>query len=150
MAFTSIICAKKDVELVLESLSSFGEFHIEPSAEEANPTEYDQTTQKVEESLSNVNELNRQLIQEKTSPFDLFKDSQPAKTVVTAENWQNLQEVTSQQIAALKKQVEEINANRTNLQEKTAQLKYVKTMLTIVEAMGADLCSNRGTKTDPH
>ena len=50
MTSTSIICVKKDVESVLETLNSFGEFHIEPSAQDdASLAEYNQNIQKVEE-----------------------------------------------------------------------------------------------------
>ena len=33
MTVASVICVKQDVEPLLEALSSFGEFHIEESAE---------------------------------------------------------------------------------------------------------------------
>ena len=61
MSDTSIICVKQDVESVLQALSSFGEFHIEQATEDASLTDYSQNIQKAEESLTNVNELIKQL-----------------------------------------------------------------------------------------
>ena len=55
MTFTSIICVRKDVESVLEALSSFGEFHIEQASEDSNITGIHSEYPESEESLSNVN-----------------------------------------------------------------------------------------------
>jgi hypothetical protein len=74
MTSTSIICVKKDVEAVLEALSSFGEFHIEHTAgEEASLAEYTHNIQKIQESLSDVNSLTKQLVHEKSSLLAIFK-----------------------------------------------------------------------------
>ena len=141
MSDTSIICVKQDVESVLQALSSFGEFHIEQATEEASLTDYSQNIQKAEESLTNVNELIKQLLQEKTGLMDIFKETQPTKTQVTAENWQALLESTSPQVLTLKKEVDEINTSLSSLQEKTAQLNHLKDMLTTMEKMNADLAA---------
>ena len=139
MALTSIICVKKDVESVLEALSSFGEFHIEETAENISPLEYNQEIQKAEESLSSVNDLIKQLNQEKAGTFDLFKAAQPTQTQVTAENWQALAETTWQQVSLVKKEVDEFNNSLSSLQEKSAQLNNIKKMLTIIDDNHADL-----------
>ena len=139
MTFASLMCSKKDVESALEALNSFGEFHIEQAAEEGAISEYNQSIQKVEESLVNVDELIKQLSQEKPSLFDIFRITEPVKTQVTAENWQSLSEFTSQQVLVLKKEVEDLNNSLTNLQEKTAQLSHVKDMLNTMDKMKADL-----------
>jgi len=99
MTFTSIICVRKDVESVLEALSSFGKFHIEEIPENVSLLENSQEIQKAEESLSNANDLIKQLNQEKPSPLDLFRADQPNRTQVTAENWQALAESTSQKVS---------------------------------------------------
>ena len=63
MTSTSIICVKKDVEQILEALSNFGEFHIEQTAQDnAGLTEYNQSIQKVEGSLADVNLLINQIV----------------------------------------------------------------------------------------
>ena len=92
MSATSIICVKQDVESVLQALSNFGEFHIEQVNEETTLTDYNERIQKTDESLSCINGLIKELCQEKTGLFDMFKVSQPTRTQVTAENWQVLQE----------------------------------------------------------
>ncbi len=139
MALTSIICVKKDAESLLEALSSFGEFHIEETNENVSPIQYNQDIQKAEESLSNVNELIKQLSQEKPGPFDLFKEFKPTRTQVTAENWQALAESAGQKVSLLKKEVDEFNNSLSSLQEKTFQLNNVKKMLTIIDDNHADL-----------
>jgi len=141
MSETSIICVKQDVESVLQALSGFGEFHIEPATEEASLADYSQNIQKAEESLTNANELIKQLLQEKTGLMDIFKETQPTKTQVTAENWQALLESTSPQVLTLKKEVDEINTALSSLQEKTAQLNHIKDMLNTIEKMNADLAA---------
>ena len=141
MSDTSIICVKQDVESVLQALSSFGEFHIEQATEDASLTDYSENIQKAEESLTNVNELIKQLCQEKPGIFDVFKVSQPTRTQVTAENWQALSESTCQQVLTLKKEVDDINTSLSSLQEKTAQLNHIKDMLTTMDKMKADLAA---------
>ena len=119
MTSTSIICVKKDVEPILEALSSFGEFHIEQTAQDnAGLTDYNQSIQKVEESLADVNVLINQLVQEKSSLLGIFKVIQPIKIQVTAENWQALLEDTSQKILTLKKETDALNEALSSIQEK--------------------------------
>ena len=142
MTSASIICVKKDVEPVLEALSSFGEFHIEQKARDnTEVTDYSLNIQKVEESLVNVNGLINQLIQEKTSLLSLFKVTTETKILVTAENWQSLLEATSQKIQTLKKEVDGLNESLSRFQEKTAELNHIKEMLTRMDIMGADLAA---------
>jgi V/A-type H+-transporting ATPase subunit I len=142
MTFTSIICVRKDVESVLEALSSFGEFHVEEAVEDnVSLREYSPSIQKAEDSLSNVNDLTKQLCQEKTGFLDVFRITQITKMQVTTENWQDLLETTSQQILTLKKEVDELNTSLSILQEKTAQLNHLKDMLTTIENMGGDLAA---------
>jgi V/A-type H+-transporting ATPase subunit I len=141
MTLASIICVRQDVEAVLGALNIFGEFHIEKAAENTDVAEYGQSIQKSEESLLDVNELIKQLSQEKAGMFDLFKVTQPTRTQVTAENWQALLESTSQQILVLKKEVDELNASLSSVQEKITQLNRIKDMLTIMDKMNVDLAA---------
>ena len=142
MTSTSIICVKKDVEPVLEALSSFGEFHIEQTAQDnAGLTEYNQSIQNVEGSLADVNMLISQLVKEKSSPLGIFKLTLPTKIQVTAENWQVLLESTSQKISVLKKEADNLNEALSDMQEKTEQLNLIKDMLGRLSIMGTDLAA---------
>ena len=142
MTSTSIICVKKDVEQILEALNSFGEFHIIQTVQDnAGLTEYNVSIQKVEESLADVNVLINQLVQEKSSPLDIFKLPQQNKIQVTAENWQALLEETSQKILALKKETDSLNEEISCIQEKTEQLNYTKDMLGRLTLMDVDLAA---------
>jgi V/A-type H+/Na+-transporting ATPase subunit I len=142
MTSTSIICVKKDVEQILASLNSFGEFHIEQTAQDnAGLTEYNASIQKVEESLADVNVLINQLVQEKSSPLGIFKLQLQNKIQVTAENWQNLLEDNSQKILAFKKENDSLNEEISCIQEKTEQLNYTKDMLGRLSLMGVDLAA---------
>lgn len=141
MTSASIICARPDVEQALEALSSFGEFHIEQATQDLNVSMYDQGLQKAEESLVDVNEIMKKLIQEETDFFDIFRSTPPIKTQITAENWQVLLESTSQQILTLKKEVEDINTSLSSLREKAAQLNHTRDMLTAMDKMGADIAA---------
>lgn len=77
MTFTSIICVRKDIESVLETLNSFGEFHVEEAVEHnANLTEYNQNIQKAEDSRLNVNELTKQLCKKKQAYLTFSKHRQ--------------------------------------------------------------------------
>jgi V/A-type H+-transporting ATPase subunit I len=131
---------------VLGALNIFGEFHIEQTTENTDLAEYGQSIQKSEESLSNVNELIKQLSKEKAGMFDLFKVTQPTRTQVTAENWQALLESTSQQILVLKKEVDELNASLSSAQEKIVQLNRIKDTLTTMDRMNADLAAIKELK----
>jgi V/A-type H+-transporting ATPase subunit I len=140
MASTSIICTKKDVESMLETLNTFGEFHIEPSAQEgASLAGYSQSIQRVEERLLDVNGLIKELVHEKGSLFGIFKTTQPVKVQVTADNWQALLEETSNEILTLKEEIERLDASLSGLKENDDQLKHLKKMLSNMECVGADL-----------
>ena len=141
MTSASIFCISRDVELVLEALSSFGEFHVEQSAETPSVAQFNQSIQRAEESLAIVNELSKQLVTEKPGFTDIFKVEQPTRVRVTSENWQTLQESTTQQILALKKDVDALNTSMSNQQSKTTQLLHIKNMLTTMDEMGADLAA---------
>jgi V/A-type H+-transporting ATPase subunit I len=141
MTSTSIICVRKDVEPALEALNSFGDFHIEQSTENESLTEYNQTIQKAEESIVNVNGLIKQLTTEKSSFLDIFRITQPTRTQVNAENWQAISESTMQEILRLKKEAEDLTTSLATVREKTAQLNHIKNMLTTMKAMGADFAA---------
>ena len=147
MTSTSIICVKKDVEQILESLNSFGEFHIEQTAQDnAGLTDYNISIQKVEESLADVNVLINQLVQEKSSPLDIFKLPQQNKIQVTAENWQALSVANSQKILSLKKETDSLNEEISCIQEKTEQLNYTRDMLGRLTLMNVDLAAMEDLK----
>jgi len=60
MTSTSIICVKKDIEAIIETLSDFGEFHIVEETfqdDNKNTFEYREKIQKLEEAISNVDAL---------------------------------------------------------------------------------------------
>jgi V/A-type H+/Na+-transporting ATPase subunit I len=142
MTSTSIICVKKDVEQILESLNIFGEFHIEQTAQDnAGLSEYNVSIQKVEESLADVNVLINQLVQEKSSPLGIFKLPQQNKIQVTAENWQALLEATGQKISVFKKETDSLNEEISCIQEKTEQLNFTKDMLGRLSIMDVDLAA---------
>ncbi len=139
MTSVSIICVRKDVETVLETLSSFGEFHIEQAAEGANLAEYDTSIQNVEKSLASINGLTKQLVSEKSNMLDIFRTPKLTRTKITAENWQALFEATSQGILNLKEEVEPLTSSLAVVHDKTSELNHIKGMLTTMEYMDADL-----------
>ncbi len=141
MTSVSVICVKKDTEKALEALNNFGEFHIEETAEKNSNEEYARNIQNVEESLTNVNDLIKQLTFEKTGLLDIFRESQPRRIQVTAENWLNLSETTRQEILSLRKEAEALTSCLTTLREKNASLNHTKSMLAIMHNMGADLAA---------
>ena len=125
---TSIICVKKDTEVVLEALSSFGEFHIEKGSEINSESDYDKNIQRVEEALLIINELTKRLVIQKATLTDIFKVTKPTKSQVSSENWQTLQEVTILQISNLKRTFDELNSALAILREKAAYLYHLKRM----------------------
>jgi V/A-type H+/Na+-transporting ATPase subunit I len=141
MTSASILCVGRDVELVLEALSGFGEFHVEQTAETPSVSQFNQSIQQVEEALVEVNELTKQLTLQSSGFTDIFRFEQPTKVLVTSENWKTLQKTTIQQISSLRKEVEELNANVSSLKEKTEEFLHIKNMLTTMEKMGANLAA---------
>jgi len=140
MTATSIICTKKDVESVLESLNTFGEFHIEPSSQEnANIEQYNANIQLLQERILDVDALTKQLIHEKGNLLGIFKVNEPKKINVTTENWQSLLEETSQQILTLKNEVDSLNGSLSGMNEKNLELLHLKRMLQSMQNTGADL-----------
>jgi V/A-type H+/Na+-transporting ATPase subunit I len=147
MTSTSIICVRKDVEAVLETLNTFGEFHIEPSAQDdANLSEYTHNIQMVEERLLDVNGLINQLPEQKTGLLSIFKVTEPTKIQVTADNWRSLLELTNQNILTLKQEMESLNASLKEIQEKTAELTHLKQMVTAMHDVGVDAASMENFK----
>ena len=140
MTATSIICTKKDVESVLHTLNTFGEFHIEPSAQDdANIAQYDANIQTAQERILDVDGLTKQLIHEKGSLLGIFKVNELKKVTVNADNWQALLDNTSQEILKLKTEVENLNSSLASIKEKDLELSHLKRMLQSMESAGADL-----------
>jgi V/A-type H+-transporting ATPase subunit I len=140
MTATSIICTKKDVESVLESLNTFGEFHIEPSGQDdANIAQYNANIQLLQERIFDVDALTKQLIHEKGSLLGIFKVNEPKKINVNADNWQSLLEDTSQQILTLKGEVDGLNSSLSGMNEKNLELMHLKKVLQSMQNAGADL-----------
>ncbi len=139
MTSASIVCLKKDVECILETLNTFGEFHIETTPqEEKSLAEYNQTIQLLQERILDADGLIKQLVVEKTSLFGIFKAQEPKKLAVTAENWQMLLENTNQDILTLKRQIESLDAQMASLKEKAAELNHLQKMLSNMQSMNAD------------
>jgi len=139
MTSISIICVRRDVESVLEALSSFGEFHIERAAEDTSFAEYNQSIQSQEQTLAGINNLITHLVTEKPGFTDIFRTTQPTITDITAENWHALSEATNLKVSELKKEVENLNSALTSLHEKITQFNHTKNMLATMQQMGADL-----------
>jgi V/A-type H+-transporting ATPase subunit I len=141
MTSTSIVCLKRDIEKILETLSDFGEFHLIDEAPEDNMdlSEYKANIQRLEEAITNVDALMEQFAKEKANLLDLFKETQTTKTVVTANNWHTLTEATVQKINTLVNETTTVKASLTNLYKENVQLNHTKDMLTSMEAMNADL-----------
>ena len=141
MASVSIICLKRDIDKILEALNRFGEFHVETAVETEPPTDFNQSIQKVEEALTNVNGLISQLNIEKTEVLDVFRLPKLAKMQVTAENWQTLLELISREIEELKQKTERVTASLAALRENSANLTHIQNMLTILRNMDADIAT---------
>jgi len=141
MTSASIFCVARDIESVLEALSSFGEFHVNQTAETTSVEQFNQNIERVQESLAEVNELSKQLVTKTPSFTDIFKMEQPTKLRVTTQNWQTLQEATVQKISEVKKEVDALNTSLSIFESKKGQLIHIKNMLTTMEAMGADLAA---------
>jgi V/A-type H+-transporting ATPase subunit I len=142
MISTSVTCVKRDVEEVLETLSNFGEFHIIKEAQDdINRLEYRNTIQTVEEAIINVDALIKQFANEKAGLFDLFKEEQTTRTVVTASNWQTLAEATIQKISTVFKETEEVRSALNNLGKEKEQLTHIKDKLSLMETINADFSS---------
>jgi V/A-type H+-transporting ATPase subunit I len=140
MTSASIVCVKKDVESILETLNSFGEFHIETSpSEERSIAEYNQSIQQVQQRILDVDGLIKQFVVEKGGLLSIFKASEPKKLAVTADNWQTLLETTSQNITSVKAQVESLEALHAKLKERALELTHLKKVLSNMKSMHADL-----------
>jgi V/A-type H+-transporting ATPase subunit I len=141
MTFASIICTKKDVEELMQALNSFGEFHIEEAAQKDSEVDYGKSIQKVEQSLSDVEQLSKQLIVEKGGLLDLFREEEPVKVEVTAENWEALSDSTCQHVQSLKETVNDLNNSLSSLREKDESRNHTKSILTILRKTNTDLAA---------
>ncbi|MDR0372520.1 MAG: hypothetical protein LBI79_03010 [Nitrososphaerota archaeon] len=143
MTTASIICIKKDVEVVLEALNAFGEFHIEPTAtENTDIGEYDQNIQRVEQRLVDINELNDQLVKEKTSPLSIFRLKQPKAVQVTVDNWHSLLEETDQSVLMFKEEMGDLDTSIADLQKKRKELSHLRDMLSCMHDLNVDTTSS--------
>ena len=139
MTLASIICTRKDIEKLLQTLSSFGEFHIEEATEKENTTDYGKNIQKAEQSLTDIEQMSKQLIVKKGNLLDIFKAEVPTKVDVSAENWEALSDSTSQQVQSLKETIDDLNNALSNLNEKDEALNHTKSILTILKRTNTDL-----------
>jgi hypothetical protein len=124
----------------LESLNTFGEFHIEPSQlDQANIADYDNNISLIQERILDVDALTKQLVHEKGSLLGAFKIVTPVKVNVTADNWQELLQKTSQEILSLKQEIETLNGSLAGMSEKNLELMGLRRMLQNMESIDVDL-----------
>jgi len=141
MTSTSVICLRRDIDTVLKGLHQFGEFHIEEAAQSETLNEYNQSIQKTEEALADVNGIIKKLVSEDPGLLGIFRTETPTITKVTAENWQTLSKSVNGEIAVLKEETDKLSAYLTELQEQAINLNHVQGMLSIMDNMGADLAA---------
>ncbi len=141
MTSASIICLRKDLDDVLETLNEFGEFHIEHSNENSTAENYRVGIRQTEESLADINDLINQLPLERPSFTDAFRTIRQTKIAVSAENWQALSESITQEVTQLKKETEQLTNALASLRENRADLDHMQNMLSIMEIIGTDLAA---------
>ncbi len=139
MTSVSIICLSRDIDTLLEGLNQFGEFHIEEEAETETLKEYNKSVLKAEEAFAEINDLIKKLSPQEPGFLEIFQDTAPVKSKVTAENWQKLSESANNEIDALKQEAEKLLSSLVELHEKTANLTRYQGMLDIMNNIGADL-----------
>ncbi|MGE5533113.1 MAG: hypothetical protein ACM3UN_02045, partial [Bacillota bacterium] len=139
MTSVSIFCVSRDVELVLDALSSFGEFHVEQAEENLTLGQFSQSILQAEEIVATINELSAKIITKNSNIFDIFKVEQPLSIHVTSENWQTLQEDIRKQILALKSEIDGLSSSMSSLVNETRKLNHIKNMLQTIDKMSIDL-----------
>ena len=132
---------------MLETLSSFGKFHVEQTAESQSLASYNQSIQEVTESISIVNSLSQELAFKTAGFTDIFRvNIQPTRTIITSDNWKTLQANTRQQILKLKNDIEAIRNELSDLQEKSKEIIFLKQMLSILNRLQMDIDAMKNLK----
>jgi len=139
MTSTSIICLRKDVDNTLKALNDFSEFHIEHMNQSENPAEYDLRIRQVEEALTDLEDLKKQLNTEKPALIDIFRSAKPTRIQVTVENWQTLSVLLSQKTNELKQETQILTSSLDTLRKEDDELNHIHDMLSIMDAIDADL-----------
>lgn len=134
---TSIICVKRDVEVILETLSDFGEFHIKETREDSatNLSEYKANIQKLRDAINDIDDLTKQFADKKNDLFGLFKNVSPTKSVVVTNDWHTLTESTIQKISSVKNETVEVKNLLNDLNKEKEQLEHIKDELSSFEAI---------------
>jgi V/A-type H+/Na+-transporting ATPase subunit I len=139
MTGTSIVCLKKDFNLLLEALDDFGNFHIERIEESSEATEYDQLIRRTEETSRKVNTIITQLKTEKSGLLDIFKGEKITKIEITAENWQQLLNIVEKEVSKLKSNVDAHMTSLKTVDEEISNLRQLHSMLTILDRFKINL-----------
>jgi len=131
---TSIICVKRDIEVVLETLSDFGDFHIKDTTDSSiNLSEHKISIQKLKDAINDVDDLTKQFANKKSSPLSIFKNVSPTKSVVVTNDWYTLAEVTIQKISSVMSETVEVKTLLNDLSKEKDSLNHTKDDLTTLE-----------------
>jgi len=139
MSEASIICLKKDLDLALEALDSFGNFHIEETKETSRLTRNEQLIRQTEEIIRKLNAVITQLKIEKTGLLDIFKAEKPIKTQITAENWQSLMKTVEKESSELETKVDSLTTSLKTLDGERSNRQHLRRMLRILSRFKIDL-----------
>ena len=135
----SVICLRKDTDNLLEALREFGEFHIDEAFDDDPSTSISKKIHNIEETIVDITDLIKLFSPQKTDIFNIFRVEKVAKTKITADNWQILAELVTQEVNKLKAQTQELTAFKNILLEKKAELSHLIEMLTVLSNMEVNL-----------
>jgi V/A-type H+-transporting ATPase subunit I len=132
MSEASIICLRKDLDLALEALDNFGDFHIKETKQTPRLTQYEQLIQRTEGIIGELNALINQLKIEKADPLDIFKTIRTVKIQITGENRQSLMKNVEKESSELKMKVDSLTASLKTIDEGLSNLQQLQRMLRIL------------------
>jgi V/A-type H+-transporting ATPase subunit I len=139
MTAASIICLKKDFDLVLEALDEFSNFHIEEIQEDSKKTDYENLIRQTDETVRNLSTVIAQLKIEKSGLLNVFKAEKITKIEITAENWELLLNTVEAESIKLKRNVDGHIISLKNIDEELSRLQHLQRILKILNRFKINL-----------
>ncbi len=130
---TTIIFLRRDFDLALEALDSYGEFQVEKDRENPRSEEYGQLIGRVEELIEGLDATLLQFKIERRGLLETLRAPRPTVTKMTGEDLQSLTEGLEREVSNLVTKIDRMSSSLSSLDREISDLQDRERILLILE-----------------
>jgi V/A-type H+-transporting ATPase subunit I len=136
MTAVTLVCLKKDLDVILNTLNEFGQFHIERT-ENTRPESFGATNEEAERISAKLNSLIERL-KIKIESVSPFKYAEIKRTRLSIDDWNSTFQSVSEEISTLEEETENAFKSFNEIDQKIVELQGIAEIMRILERFDID------------